>query len=129
MQGCAGLIHKRKLPMTETITPLSEKEREAKSNALIAYVLLSLGFFIGITFIAGGVWAYMKRKEYSDTRFSDHYDNIILVFWVGLIGSIIGLFTSAILIGIPILICVYIYNIIKIVKGFAALTSDKPYAG
>ncbi len=115
--------------MTETITPLSEKEREAKSNALIAYVLLSLGFFTGFTFIAGGIWAYLKRKEYSDTRFSDHYDNIIKTFWVGLIGSIIGLLTSAILIGIPILIGVYIYSIIKIVKGFATLTSDKSYAG
>jgi|TARA_B110000196_G_scaffold306541_1_gene305253 uncharacterized membrane protein len=115
--------------MTETITPLSGKEREAKSNALIAYILLSLGFFIGVTFIAGGVWAYMKRKEYSDTRFYDHYDNIIKIFWVGLIGSVIGILTSAIFIGLPILIGVYIYNLVKIVKGFATLTSDKSYAG
>ncbi len=114
--------------MTENNTPLSEKENEAKSNALIAYVLLSLGFFIGITFIAGGIWAYLKRKDYSDTRFNDHFDNIIKVFWVGLIGSIIGLLTSAVLIGIPILIGVYIYNIVKIVKGLSTLTSNKAYA-
>lgn len=115
--------------MTETITPLSEKERKAKSNALIAYILLSLGFFTGITFIAAGIWAYLKRKDCSGTRFDDHYDNIIKVFWVGLIGSIVGILTSAFLIGIPILIGVYIYNIIKIVKGFATLTSNKAYEG
>lgn len=115
--------------MTETIAPLSEKENEAKSNAFIAYVLLSLGFITGFTFIAGGIWAYLKRKDYSDTRFNDHYDNIIKVFWVGLVGSIVGILTSAFLIGIPILIGVYIYNIIKIVKGFSTLTSNKAYKG
>jgi|TARA_B100000508_G_scaffold130224_1_gene117323 Predicted membrane protein len=115
--------------MTDQTTPLSAKEQEAKSNAFIAYVLLSLGFFTGATFIAAGVWAYLNRQDCSGTRFDDHYDNIIKVFWVGVVGSIVGVLTTPLLIGVPILIGVYIYNIIKIVKGFSTLTSNKAYAG
>lgn len=114
--------------MTDQTQPLSAKEQEAKSNAFIAYTLLALGFFTGVTFIAGGVWAYLKRKDCSGTRFDDHYSNIIKVFWVGVVGGIIGFITTPFLIGIPVLIGIYIYNIVKIVKGFSTLTSNKSYS-
>lgn len=115
--------------MTEQYITLSQADERAKTNALIAYVLMLVGLFTGIFWLIGGIWAIVKREEARNTLFADHYDNISTTFWwvIGL--SILGGILTILGIGILILIITGIWGVFRVVKGLAKLTSNKPYQG
>jgi len=112
-----------------TIPPqfLSIADDAAKTNALIAYGLMAVGFFTGIFWIIGAVWAMVKKSDAKGTIFEDHYTNIIKTFWWGLGWTILGLFLLLLFVGYFILFAVWIWSIFKVVKGLAKITSNKAY--
>ena len=112
-----------------TIPPqfLTIADDAAKTNALIAYGLMAVGFFTGIFWIIGAVWAMVKKSDAKGTMFEDHYTNIIKTFWWGLGWTILGLFLLLLLVGYFILFAVWIWSIFKVVKGLAKITSNKAY--
>lgn len=103
------------------------RTEEAKRNALIAYILMALGYFTGITWIIGFVWALVKKSEAKGTKYIDHYDNMISLFWWSLGLSILGFLLVFVFVGFIILGAVWIWTVYKLVKGIANLTSDMPY--
>ena len=107
--------------------PLSARDDSAKTNALFAYIMMGLGYFTGICWFIGGIWAIVKISDYRGTQFEDHYANIISVFWWGLGLTIIGMVTTFIFIGWLILLGTFVWSIFRLVKGLANLTSNKPY--
>jgi uncharacterized membrane protein len=115
-------------PHNEVSTPLSAKDDAAKTSALIAYCLMAVGFFTGIFWLVGAVWAMVKKGDAADTIYEDHYTNIIKVFWWGLGLSIIGFFLAFIVVGYFILFAVWVWSVFKIVKGLAKITSNKAYS-
>lgn len=106
---------------------LSEAQQQAKTHALVAYVLMVLGLITGIFWLAGAIWAMVKKGDARGTLFEDHYANIIKTFWVGLAVTILSLILSVVLIGYITLFAVWIWSIYRIIKGLARLTSNKPY--
>lgn len=106
---------------------LSTKNDAAKTNALIAYVLMCLGVFTGILWIIGAVWAMVKKEEAAGTIFEDHYSNMIKTFWWGLGLSIVGFILAFIIVGYFVLLAVWIWSIYRIVKGLSKITSNKAY--
>ncbi|MDA9555981.1 hypothetical protein N9R79_00565 [Vibrio sp.] len=106
----------------------ASQERIAKNNALIAYILMGLGFFTGIFWLIGVIWAMAKKSEAVGTSYYDHYQNISYVFWWSIGWSLIGVLLLAVAIGYLILFAVWIWSIYRIVKGIARVTSDKGYA-
>ena len=40
---------------------LSQKDTQAKTNALISYGLMALGLFTGIFWLVGAIWAMVKN--------------------------------------------------------------------
>ena len=106
---------------------LSVKDDAAKTNALIAYGLMAIGLFTGVCWIIGAIWAMVKKEEAVGTIFEDHYTNIIKIFWWGLGISIIGFILMFVVIGYFVLLAVWVWSIYKLVKGFAKITSNKPY--
>lgn len=103
------------------------REDSAKTHALIAYALMAIGLFTGIFWIAGAVWAMLKKSDAQGTVFVDHYSNMISTFWWCLILSIIGWVLMIVGVGWILLGFVWLYGIYKIVKGLVKITSNKPY--
>ncbi len=106
---------------------LSQKDTQAKTNALISYGLMALGLFTGIFWLVGAIWAMVKKSDAVGTQFEDHYQNITTTFWSVLIFSIIGFLTSLFFIGYFILVATWIWSIYRLVKGIARILSDQPY--
>lgn len=106
---------------------LSTEDDAAKTNALIAYAFMGIGLFTGIFWIIGAIWAMVKKDDAVGTLFEDHYSNIIKIFWWGLLLSIIGAFLIFFIIGYFILLAVWFWSVYKLIKGFAKITSNKPY--
>ncbi|HAS24374.1 hypothetical protein BCT47_05285 [Vibrio splendidus] len=113
---------------TEVInTGLSEKDKNAKTHAIIAYALMLLGFFTGISFLAGGIWGIVKKSDAQGTVFADHYDNITKTFFVSIVLTIIGALTAVFIIGYVVLLVAAIYTLWKMIAGLAKITSDKSF--
>lgn len=113
---------------TETMSAgLSETEKNAKTHAIVAYALMLLGFFTGISFLAGGIWAMVKKSDAQGTVFADHYDNIIKTFWVSIVLSIVGFLTVVFVVGYVVLLVAFVYTLWKLIAGLAKITSDKGF--
>ncbi|WP_369855380.1 DUF4870 family protein [Candidatus Thalassolituus haligoni] len=108
--------------------PLSPQDDNAKTQALIAYCLLGAGYFTGLFWVIGGVWAMVKIDDFRGSLFEDHFVNIIKVFWWGMGMTVIGIVTTFIFIGWLILLGTFIWTVFKIVKGLSQLTSNRAYA-
>lgn len=107
-----------------------------RSMANIVYVLYLIGFFTGITALAGVVIAYINKAG-SSTLAASHFNHQIKIFWRGvilmvvawvlyLICAFIGAATMGIgfiLMVIPFAIGVYwfVWTLIKVIKGMQAL--------
>ena len=113
---------------TEVInTGLSEKDKNAKTHAIIAYALMLLGFFTGISFLAGGIWGIVKKSDAQGTMFANHYDNITKTFFVSIVLTIIGDLTAVFIIGYVVLLVAAIYTLWNMISGLAKITSDKSF--
>lgn len=115
--------------MPENNVTLSPCDAKAKEHAIIAYALMALGYFIGITWIVGAIWAYVKKDDAKGSIFHDHYSNMVSVFCWSLLWGIIGVLTAIFFIGYFILLASWIWSVFRIVKGLAKLTADKSFAG
>jgi len=109
------------------IVALTAYDKEAKKHAVIAYGLLLLGFFTGIAWIAGGIWALVKKDDARNSYFEDHYNNIVYTFWWGLGISIIGSLLIFIMVGYFVLVAGLVWTVYRVIKGLARITSDKTY--
>jgi uncharacterized membrane protein len=74
--------------MTDT-TQMAPATNEARIAALIGYALFILAVANGITAIAGVVLAYIKRADGRGTVWESHFTNMIRVFWVSVLASVL----------------------------------------
>lgn len=99
---------------------------EKKDLVYIVYILYILGYVTGIANLIGVVLAYMVKDTDQPLTYS-HYQEQIKIFWISLIGFIVGLLTVHIFLGILILIFTYVWVIVKTIKGLLLLNKDKPF--
>lgn len=89
--------------------------------------LLYLGSFVlGVTALVGIVLAYVWRSDNPAAWEESHYTYLIRTFWFGLVGSIVGVILSVVLIGIPILIAVAVWVIIRCVIALLKAQKREP---
>ncbi|RTE87502.1 MULTISPECIES: hypothetical protein [Gammaproteobacteria] len=111
-------------PNTGVLTP---REEQAKTSALIAYGLMVAGMFTGIFWIAGVIWAFIKRGEAVGTIFESHFTNVIKIWVWGLIWLVVGTILLIVGIGFIIYFAAWVWTIYRLVKGLSRLTSHQPY--
>lgn len=99
---------------------------EKKDLVYIVYILYILGYVTGIANLIGVVLAYMVKDPEQPITYS-HYQEQIKIFWISLIGFIVGLLTVHIFLGVLILIFTYVWVIVKTVKGLLLLNKDKSF--
>ncbi|GLP95962.1 DUF4870 family protein [Paraferrimonas sedimenticola] len=130
-----------------TSNDLTSKEaalnNDSKNFGIISYVFMILGLFTLFLGIIGVILAYVKRGSDSCSVMNSHYDNIIGVFWKGLIlaiaafiGILIGTGFGATgnwfglviaFVGYLLLFAVWIWEIYRMVKGVVKLSEGAHY--
>lgn len=99
---------------------------DVKNYVFIAYVTYAVGLLILFTPVIGVIMAYVKRDEAQGSIYASHIDYLIKTFWVSLVGTVLGTFTTLILIGWLILLVTAIWFIYRVVIGLIKLNEDKP---
>lgn len=94
-------------------------------TANVIYILYLVSLVVGVTGIIGVVMAYLNRSGAPDWVQS-HYRWQIRTFWIALLYSLIGAITSAVVIGIFILLFAAIWFIVRTVKGMQLLSRGEP---
>ncbi|MEM8878442.1 MAG: hypothetical protein AAGD23_11315 [Pseudomonadota bacterium] len=95
------------------------------SNANLVYILYLCALLVGVTMIIGLVLAYMNRCKAPDWL-QTHYTFLIRTFWIGLIFFVICFATSFILIGLALFIVLFIWFIVRMLRGMQALGERAP---
>lgn len=89
--------------------------------------LLYLGSYItGISGIVGLVLAYVWRGEAHQPWEATHYTYLIRTFWIGLVVAVIGVVLAVVLIGIPILIAVGIWWLVRTIMSLVNAQKRAP---
>ena len=99
---------------------------DVKNYVFIAYVTYAVGLLILFTPVVGVIMAYVKRDEAQGSIYASHIDYLIKTFWVSLVGTVLGTFTTLILIGWLILLVTAKWFIYRVVIGLIKLKEDKP---
>jgi uncharacterized membrane protein len=107
-----------------TPTPSSEQISN-KTLALIVYILYFVAYFTGLTAIIGVIIAHVQVGS-AEPVLATHYRFQIRTFWIGLLYGIIGVALSWILIGFLVLLWLFVWSLIRNVKGVLALNENRP---
>lgn len=127
----AAMQYERQETNTDNFTNMATNvvntsNSEVKNYVFIAYVTYAVGLLILFTPVVGVIMAYVKRDEAQGTIYASHIDYLIKTFWVSLVGTVLGTFTTLILIGWLILLVTAIWFIYRVVIGLIKLNEDKP---
>lgn len=105
--------------------PVKRRKDPARNLAALVYILQALSFFLGgITALVGVVINYVKMDDVKGSWIEGHFRWQIRTFWIGLLWSVVGIVTTPIIIGWPILLGIAIWVIYRIVKGALALNDS-----
>jgi uncharacterized membrane protein len=93
--------------------------------ALIVYILYFVGYITGITALVGVIIAHVQADQ-ADALLRSHYQFQIRTFWIGVLYVVVGIVLSFIVIGIFVLFWLFIWSLIRNVKGVLALNEGRP---
>lgn len=113
------------LPLADDTQTLPDMESLRRLTAIV-YGLQIVGFFVGLTFIAGVIVNYVKRKDVEGTWLESHFRWQIRTFWFGLLWSCIGGLLTIVVVGFFILIATGIWVLYRAIKGWIELSEGKP---
>lgn len=113
--------------MSTTVEQSISYSSDAKTHALVAYILMTLGMFTAIPIFIGAIWAMVKKSSARGTVYHSHYVNATRTFWWTLFWTIVGCVLLFALIGWPILGLVWLWALYRLVNGWAKILSDEPY--
>ena len=86
----------------------------------IIYILYMVGILFGLTFLVGGIVAYIYRDNAVTEVEKSHIEFQISTFWKGIIFVIIGLILNIVAIGVLVFIFLIIWILIRNIKGLKA---------
>ena len=108
---------------------MNQSVTEGSANTTIPnviYVLYLLALVNGVTAVVGVVMAYIYRDG-APEWLRTHYELQIRTFWMALLIGAIGVVLSWVFIGIPILLALAVWWIIRCVKGLRFVGERAPY--
>ncbi len=93
--------------------------------AIVVYALYLASFVVGFTSIIGVIIAYIYRGN-GPTWLDEHYRYQIRTFWIGLLYATVTIFLAFVLIGLPLMLALAVWFIVRCVKGFKGLQEKRP---
>lgn len=101
---------------------------EKNKTALYIYICYLASFFTGITFLAGGIWAYIASGEYHDPVTRSHLQNAKTIFLWGLIWTVVGMILTMVFVGVLVILANSIWVLYRTIKGIMRFNENKAYA-
>jgi uncharacterized membrane protein len=92
---------------------------------IISLLYLS-SFLLGVTALIGVVLAYVWKGEPHEDWQASHYAYLIRTFWLGLLGSILGVILMIVLIGFLILPAIAVLVIVRCVLSLVKAQKLEP---
>ena len=96
-----------------------------KKLAQIVYILQIAGLLIGVTFIFGVIFNYLKINQVKDTWVESHFIWQIKTFWYGLGILILGILTLSIAVGSVLLVFDAFWVTYRVIYGWSQLSTGK----
>ncbi|MGS2742913.1 DUF4870 family protein [Halomonas sp. LS-001] len=94
------------------------------SMAMVIYGFYLGSLILGFTSLIGVIVAYIYKGK-GPAWLDEHYRYQIRTFWIGLLYAIIFSLLTFVLIGIPLLMALAVWLIIRCVKGFKGLQEKR----
>jgi uncharacterized membrane protein len=92
----------------------------------LVYACYAAAFLYGLTMVFGVVIAYMYKDGGRGKWYESHFDYQISIFWKSLLFFLLSIpLTFFAGLGVVIMVCTYIWVIVKIVKGWRYLAEGK----
>jgi len=113
--------------MNNTLENSHPHGSDAKTHALIAYILMIVGVFTFIPIFVGAIWAMVTRRDSQNTIYYSHYTNAIRAFWWWLFWWVVGGILTIIAIGYLVLFISWLWLLYRIIFGMAKIVSDEAY--
>ena len=116
------------MPPPQSYAPSPAALENLRIVSIVAYALFLAVFVSGLSAIAGVILAYVKRGDARGTIYESHLDNLISVFWVSLVVSIVALPLVFIGIGFVIYLILVIWYLYRTIKGLIQVLDGKAFA-
>jgi len=102
------------------------KQAQLKKYTYSIYILQALIFVSGgFSAVIGVIINYIKDDDVRGSWLQSHFDWQKNTFWYGLLWTVLGVLTIPILIGNLVLVCVAIWLIYRIARGWIFLVDSK----
>ncbi len=95
-------------------------------TANLIYILYLLSLLFGVTSLIGVIMAYINKSG-APEWVQSHYRFHIRTFWIGLLLGVIGAFTVAFVVGILILAFLFVWWIVRCVKGMKYISEGSAH--
>lgn len=99
---------------------------DEKGKITLVYILQAIGFFVGLTFIAGVIVNYVQRSELHSDLAVSHSRWQIRTFWFSLLWTVVGSVLAFVFVGYFILLGNLIWTLYRVIKGWIRLNSNEP---
>jgi uncharacterized membrane protein len=109
----------------ESASRVVDETETEKTYVIIVHALYLASVVLGVTSLIGLVMAYVKRDGAQEWA-QGHYEYAIRTFWLGLLYSVVSFVLVFALIGIPLLIGVYVWFIVRSVIPLIKASSLQP---
>ena len=110
-----------------TPSPSSSVFSDERQMAMVVYILFLVGFpTFHVATIVGLVLAYVNRDGAPEWLRS-HYTLQIRTFWIGLLYFFVACACLFILIGVPMLVAVSVWYVVRCALGISRLLKNQAY--
>ena len=109
---------------TKPVTKKSQNNTVIKVCQII-YILYLVSILVGLTYIVGGICAYVYRDDATTVVTRSHIEFQIQSFWKGIVIFIIAFILSFFVVGVLVYIYLIIWILIRNIKGLKAICENK----
>lgn len=107
--------------------PTSDGNFDMNKSTIISLLYIA-SFIVGITGLIGGILAFVWKEEVAGTWEESHLQYHIMTFIVGIIVGVVGAILSLVLIGIPILLALAVWILVRSVMALLKAQKQEPMA-
>jgi len=114
--------------MADVSGAVPRSDESFRGTAILAYALLLAGLFsFHLAGVVAVVLAYVQRGDARGTPWETHFDNIITVFWVSLVVTLVAIPLCFVVVGFFVLGILLIWFLYRTIKGLVRALDGRPY--
>lgn len=104
--------------------PVQHARETDTTMAMVIYGLYLASFVVGFSGVVGLVIAYVYKGN-GPQWLDEHYRYQIRTFWIGLLYGFVSALLAFLVIGIPLMLAVAVWMIVRVIKGFKSLQEKR----